>query len=191
MSDLAGCQRSIAGAARPPRRVDRSTRTRSVASRGFEPRAIRFKAGCPATGRAGNQSVSSEGLEPSPLRVKAAFSASRDPSSLSLLPSSASSSGSRGQGALTLTLSFERSTSRFVLLVCSFCFRRDIAFERRTSPASRRPIGRAPSLRSGDRSPRVALPAVPSAGSERQSRRVTVHALPRERARSVLRPGLL
>ena len=34
------------------------------------------------------QSVSSKGLEPSPLRVKAAFSASRDPSSLSLLPSS-------------------------------------------------------------------------------------------------------
>ena len=44
---------------------------------------------------------------------------------------------------VTLTIPYERSTSRFVLLVCYFCFEQTIAFDGRTSPVSRRAVTRA------------------------------------------------
>lgn len=131
---LAGCQRPVAqGGRRRPRRSRRAIhRLPGVDSNHGIP--VQSRASCRWTNwQSPQSSVAPKGLEPSPLRVKAAFSASRDPVPRTRRPP-------LRRGPLPSTILFERSTSRFVLLVCSFLFRAAMTIERRTSPASRQAV---------------------------------------------------
>ena len=163
--DLAGCQRS-------PRsgRADVVCAARHggsvVASRGFEPRSSESKSevlpldelASVAGGAGGTRTLTSAGKS----RVLC-LSRSGAAASIAHPPRS-----SPPRGRATLTIPFERSTSRFVLLVCSFCFRQTISIERRTSPVPRRVASRAslrhPARCSASASPRVWSPLPSTVG---------------------------